>query len=364
MSNSTIAVSALSIAMNALLSMVKITIGMLSGSSSVTTDGLNNLSDTLIYITTLGGARMASRKPTRKHPLGFGRIEYITALIVAIIIIITALTLLKNAVTMLFTEHEIVLGKAMSLLMVISILIKLFLASKMKKAYKETGDETMRLLKVDNLLDAVSTTLALAASQAARYTAFPTDAVASIIISLLILYNGFSSIITTSSSIVGETPEQDTLDAIKAIIEKHPPLSGCFDLLIHPYVNLTVGSCTVEVPTDTPSEIIFDAMTDASLEIEKTLGISMTIGFRAVNKDIPVVADMEKKVILCLKREVPEVLSIHGFHLHFDKNLIHFEAVIDFDSDIHEVLNEKISAALEGEFPSYSFDYVLERGLD
>ena len=157
---------------------------------------------------------------------------------------------------------------------------------------------------------------------------------------------------------IGESAE---MLHIRSIIQKHPPLSGGYDIQIHTYgPSRMIGTCNVEVPSDAKGEEIFDAMTDAQVEIMDRMGIYFTFGMYAVNSDNPVVILMKKEVLKVLKEVSPSVISIHAFHVHLNDSRVHFDVVVDFSLTDYATFRREASKALTEAFPTYSFQFNID----
>ena len=194
-----------------------------------------------------------------------------------------------------------------------------------------------------------------------HFSTIPIDGYAGIIVSIFILYSGVRSIIETVSAIVGERPEKKTVENLRAIINSHPPLSGGYDVQIHTYgPSRSIGTCNVEVPSDSMAEEIFDAMTDAQEEIMAKMGIYMTFGMYAVNSKNPVVQLMKKEVLKVLKEASPAVIGIHAFHVHLEDSRVHFDVVVDFTIRDYAEFRRTEEKALEAAFPTYSFQFNID----
>lgn len=350
----------LGIASNAFIAIAKLLIGLASGSVAIMTDAANNASDMLSSIITILGFDMAKKKPTHSHPLGFGRMEYISAMLVAFIVIFTGVEFVKTSIGRIRNPSAVNVSIPMILILLLTIAVKIVLWRVNASSGRRIGSEALSASGSDALSDALASSITIIAAVASRFTSLPIDGIAGLIVSAFILWAGISSIKETVSAIVGERPEKETVDQIRSIIRKHPPLSGGYDIQIHNYgPSRAIGTCFVEVPSDAKGEEIFDAMTEAQVEIMKKMGIFLTFGMYAVNDRNPVVRLMKSEVLKVMKATSEHVIGIHAFHVHMEDSRVHFDVVIDFGANIAE-FREKEEKALASAFPTYTFQFNID----
>ena len=349
------------IASTAFIAVLKLIIGLASGSVAIISDAANNLSDMLSSIVTIIGFNASTRRPTHSHPLGFGRMEYISALFVAFLVIFTGASFFRTSIDRIMEPSPVTISIPMVIILVMTILIKLGLWRINIKNGKKIESEALSASGSDALSDALATTVTIVAAIASRFSTLPIDGVAGIIVSVFILYAGITSVVGTVSTIVGERPTKDTVKLLRSLINNHPPLTGGYDIQIHTYgPSRSIGTCNVEVPSDSLTEEVFDAMTDAQEEILDKMGIYMTFGMYAVNTKNPVVQLMKQEVLKVLKTTSPAVLSIHGFHVHFEDSRVHFDVVVDFTVTDLAAFRAAEQKALEEAFPTYKFSFNID----
>lgn len=353
--------SLLSIALNSIMAAVKIVIGLLSGSVAIVSDGINNAGDILSSFVTMIGNIIAKRRPTHSHPLGFGRIEYLSALIVSFIILFAGFELLSSSISKIIHPSDLYMSQMMIVIILITIFMKLFLWKANRSAAMKTDSDALRASATDSLIDALSSSVTVLAVVISYIAPVNLDGWAGLLVSIFILYSGARSVLGTVSSIVGERPEKATVREIRNIISRHPPLHGGYDIQIHSYgPTRAVGTCNVEVPSNAKGEEIFDAMTEAQNEILNELGIYFTFGMYAVNDSNPTVRLMKSEVMKVLKTVSPSVIGMHAFHVHFEDSRVHFDVVVDFNlTDISD-FRKRATAALEEEFPTYTFQFNID----
>ncbi len=351
----------LGIVSNAAIAVVKVLIGLVSGSVAIMSDAANNASDMLSSLVTIMGFNIAKRKPTHTHPLGFGRMEYISALFVAFIVLFTGGAFLSTSIDKIQNPSPVTVSLPMLFILLLTIAVKLGLWRINAKNGRKIESEALSASGTDALSDALATSVTIIAAIISLFSSFPIDGWAGIIVSIFILYAGVSSVVDTVSAIVGERPSKATVQEIRKIIQTHPPLSGGYDIQIHTYgPSRMIGTCNVEVPSDAKGEEIFDAMTDAQVEIMDKMGIYFTFGMYAVNSDNPVVILMKKEVLKVMKAVSPAVISLHAFHVHMEDSRVHFDVVVDFSLTDYASFRKEATKALSDAFPTYTFQFNID----
>ena len=349
------------IAVNVALGAVKIVIGYLSGSVAIVSDGANNATDSVSSLVTLIGYRFSKKRPTKDHPLGFGRIEYLSALMVGILILMTGISFLNSSIDAIQNPHDMSVSNLMIGVLFFTVLVKIWLWRMNTKVGKETGSEALSASGADALSDVLTSMVTIGAAFASKFTSIPVDGWAGLLISAFIIWNGISSILTTSNSILGERPSKEDVEKIRSIISSFPPLSGGYDIRIHSYgPDSAVGTIDVEVPFTATAEEVYEAMMKAREAIRKEIGIDLTFGMNATNQDDPEVIRMRDLTQKKMQMLSSDVIGIHGFHVHFEEKKIEFDVVVDFVLKDHAKFKRLMTEMLEKTFPGYSVEFNID----
>lgn len=226
---------AVGIVCNILLFLIKITVGLLSGSIAVISDGFNNLSDLGSSVVSVVGAKVGGKVADTEHPYGHGRAEYISALIISFLILFFGLELFKSSVTKFFKPQSVVLSMTSVLLLCLSSVVKLWMWKCNKKFAKATSSDILYAAARDSLNDVFSTAAVILSAVSAHFTDLPTDAAVGCGVSLLILWTGFEIAKSTVNRLLGTAPTAELADKIENIITTDPEVFGIHDLMIHDY---------------------------------------------------------------------------------------------------------------------------------
>lgn len=352
--------SVVGIICNALLCLLKISLGLISGSISITADGLNNLSDMGSSVVTMIGFKMAGKPADNDHPFGHGRIEYITAFIVAMLILLVGFELLKSSVTSLINGES---GPEHSLLaliiLAVSILIKLWMFSFNRKLGKKIDSEALLATAQDSLNDCIATgaiLLSVGISIIFKLT-FNLDAVMGILVAVFILYSGYVSAKSTLNDILGTPPDKNLISDIENTIMSFKEFVGIHDLIVHNYgPGRQFASVHVEVPQNSDIVKCHEQIDLCEKLLYERLNIAVVIHMDPIDTDNKIVAETKEKLVASIKK-IDNALTLHDFRMtpisEKRTNLI-FDVVVPSSKkfELYE-LEEQIKAAAKSINPTF-----------
>lgn len=335
--------SIVGIVMNILLCVMKISVGLITASLSILADGFNNLADMGSSIITMIGFKLASKPADRDHPFGHGRIEYISAFVVAFLIMVMGFELLTSSVkTLINGEASPVYSTVSIVILAVSIAIKLWLYLFNKKIGKIIDSSALVATAKDSLNDCISTGAILIAAIITNLISLPfnLDAVMAAGVSLFILWSGFSSAKDTLDEILGGPPDEQLIKDISDTVLSFDEFNGIHDLIVHNYgPGRQFASVHVEVPQDTDIVACHEKIDICEKIVGEKLGINLVIHMDPIDTDNEAVATARKMMTDVLK-EIDPKLSLHDFRMtpaaNTRTNLI-FDVVIPS----HLALSEK-----------------------
>lgn len=327
----------LGIAFNALLFALKLAAGMLSGSVAITADAFNNLSDAGSSAVTLIGFRISEKKPDKEHPFGHGRSEYISGLIVAMLIILMGVELIQSSFEKLSSPESAELSVISVAIMLFGILVKLYMFAYNKKYGKIIDSAAMRATASDSLSDALSGGVVLAAGAITHFTGNPyIDIVCGIIVSLLIIKAGISAAKDTLSPLLGKPASAELVTRIGDIVLSHTEILGIHDMIIHDYgPGRFMVSLHAEVPANNDILKIHDLIDNIENELCDQLGCDAVIHMDPINTDDEKTIELNNKIREIAASLDPE-LKIHDLRVVYGEthtNII-FDLVIPQDNQI------------------------------
>ena len=335
---------------NLLLCIIKITVGFISGSISISADGLNNLSDMGSSIVTMLGFKMANKPADSDHPFGHGRVEYMSAFIVAILILLVGFELLKSSVNALLNNNTAPsYGLLAIIILIVSVLIKFWMYLFNRKLGKKIESEALLATAQDSFNDAIATTVILLSVVVSKFVtlSFNLDAVMGILVGLFILFSGFSSAKTTFDQILGLPPEKELIDGIENTVMSFKEFVGIHDLIVHNYgVGRQFASVHVEVPQNCDIVYVHEQVDLCEKLVEEQLGISLVIHMDPIDTDNETVNETRKKLAESIKI-IDSSMTLHDFRmtpLTGEKTNLIFDVVVPSSVKLsHKELHEKIT---------------------
>ncbi len=356
--------SIVGIVCNIILFAVKYFIGTMSASISIISDAFNNLSDSAGCIVTLIGYKMAAKPADKDHPFGHGRAEYLTSLIIAVIIFLVGFELLKSSVGKIANPAEVKFSVAALLSLAASILLKLWLSGFNGKLGRRINSPVMLAAAQDSKNDVIATAAALIGLTASLFTDFPADGIMGLIVSLFILKAGYEIVKDTVDELLGKPADKETCDRISELVTSPEKIIGIHDLVVHNYgPGKMLASCHVEVRSDECFTDIHDTVDMIEREIYEKLGIMMTIHMDPVDVDNEEVKRC-RKMVQDFAEDIDKRLKIHDFRIvsgETHTNLI-FDLVVPYDMNLTDnQLKEKIDSSLQSADKKYYSVITFDR---
>ena len=352
-------VSVVCIVLNLLVAAGKIAVGALFGAISIMADGMNNLSDAGSSLVSLISFRMAAKPADREHPFGHARIEYVASLLVSVIIILVGWTLFTDSIGTLVellqsTETAAVsdAGWLTYTVLGVSIAVKLWMFFFNRKIAKKIDSSVMRATATDCLSDAGATLGVLAAQIAAFYLGLPwLDSAVGIAISVLIIIAGIRVLGETKNSILGEAPDEEVVDSIKALVNEYPEALGIHDMMVHSYgPGHHIASLHVEVDGEVDVYHTHDVIDNIEKRLHTELGIIATIHMDPVVTNDEQVNALREQTAAMLSTIDPS-LSMHDFRVvsgPSHTNLI-FDVEAPFECKLSEAeIKQAVADKLDG----------------
>lgn len=300
---------------NLLLASAKLIVGSFSGSISITADAVNNFSDAGSSIITLIGFKMANKPADTSHPFGHGRIEYISGLIVAFIVLLFGFELLKTSVDRIINPTEMVYSTWAIVILVLSIGGKLWLGLFNRKLGKAINSSAMTAVFTDCISDSGATLVTIISMLLARFAGFNADGILGCIVAVIILIAGVNIIKDTLSPLLGEAPDKELVENLEKTVLSFDKVVGIHDLIIHNYGSVkTFGSVHVEVPADKDVLVTHEIMDNIELEIKKKYGIEFVAHCDPIETKNEFVTE-NKSLVVNVVSNIDSRLSIHDFRM-------------------------------------------------
>ncbi len=341
------------IAVNLLLFAVKLTAGLIAGSIAIAADAVNNLSDAGTSIITVVGFKLSSRPADSGHPFGHGRMEYIAGVIVSVIILAVGFDFLKESVMRIFSPTRVYAGGIVLLIVAGTMLLKGWLFFFYRKIGKKIDSDVIRAAAFDSLSDMLGTAIVLGAVFAARYTDFPVDGCAGVLVAAVLLAGGIKVLRDTTNPLLGECPDPELVEKLKTRLLACEGIRGVHDIILHNYgTNQYFATAHAEVSLDGTPMGIHDMLEAAEVDVAKHLPIQLLLHCDPFDTASPTVKQwrvrMEDVTV-----EFDSKLKLYDFRLtepdgeNVPHRILHFHLLVPrnyqhSDEEIQQILTERM----------------------
>lgn len=345
---------------NVILVVGKAIIGFLANSVAIILDAINNLTDAISSTITIIGTKLAHKKPDAKHPYGHGRVEYITSMIIAIIVLITGGLAIYNAIDFIINPTETNYTTISLIVVIVAIVVKIGLGLYFRFMGKKTNSDALKGSGIDALFDAILTTATLIGVLTSMIWGVNIEGYLGIIIGLFILKTGIDILRTSLSHIIGERLSKETSLEIKSLICKHPEVIGAYDLIVNNYgPERAIGSIHIEVRDDLTAKEIHSLSRNIAEEVFVQYGVIMTVGIYASNTSNDETKEI-RQYISSLVKEYPDIQQLHGFYVDKEKMTISFDIILDFKCPNVEKIKNELYERLKEKYPLYNYYIVID----
>ena len=350
--------SVVGIVVNVLLASFKALVGLLAHSVAIVLDAVNNLSDALSSIITIIGTKLSVKPADRKHPFGYGRVEYFTAIIIAVIVLMTGITSLIESVKKIINPTRPEYTTVTLVIIIVAILAKLGLGWYVRSQGKKLDSDALVASGSDALFDAVITLATLVSAGIMLIWNFSIDGYLGALISLLIIKAGVEMLASPINQLLGERASQDLVHQIKTEVAAFDNVQGVYDIILHSYgPNVSIGSLHIGVAEDlTARQIHVLTRHIAELMIQKH-GIVMTVGIYANGSGDTSYARLQKTVVQTLARQ-EHVQQVHGFYV--DNDIISVDVVPDLSVHDDEAFRKTLQEELKKVLPDHMVTILID----
>ena len=344
------------IALNLLLFAGKCLAGLISGSIAITADAFNNLSDAGASVVTLLGFKLAAQRPDRDHPFGHGRMEYVSGLVVSMVILLMGVELAKTSVEKILEPQPVEFSPLVAVILAVSIAVKLYMSHYNRAIGRKIGSAAMAATAADSLSDSLATTAVLLSTLAGHFWNVNIDGWCGAAVACFILWAGVKAAKETIDPLLGQPPSPEFVSQIQEIVLRHREITGIHDLMVHDYgPGRLYVSLHAEVPADGYILALHDVVDSAERELASELGCLATIHMDPVVSDDGLTAETRERVA-AIVRLIDPGITIHDFRMvpgPTHTNVI-FDAVVPYgcplsDQEVARRVQEGVRA-LDGNY--------------
>ena len=353
--------SVIGIVANVFLAAFKAAVGLLSNSIAVVLDAVNNLSDALSSVITIVGTKLAGRKPDKKHPLGHGRIEFLSALAVAVIVLYAGVTSGVESVKKIIRPEAADYSTVSLAIIAAAVLVKVLLGRYVKAMGKKVNSGALTASGSDAMFDAILSASVLASALIFLWTGVSLEAYVGVVISAFIIKSGVEMLLDAVDEILGKRVDRQFLSEIRKTVCEDEAVRGAYDLILHSYgPERYVGSVHVEVPDTMTAEEIDLMERRIAANVFRKHGVVMTgIGIYSMNTQDDAVKALRTNVTRLVMSH-DGVLQLHGFYADAEKKTMNFDLILDFALDDRQALFETIRGEVQSAYPDYQLCMTLD----
>ena len=303
------------ITLNVLLFIGKLTLGLVAASVAIIADAFNNITDAGSAIIALIGFRLAAKPVDKEHPLGHGRMEYVTGFIVDMVIVLVGFELFKSSVDKIVNPVLPTVGIVTLILLGVAILVKLWLFFFYRKIANLIQSSSLKAAAFDSLSDCVATTVVLISALVAKAWGVAIDGWAGILVAAFILYTGIKAAKETIDLLLGSPPDPKFIDEIYAFCKGYHSIVGIHDVMVHDYgVGRQIVSFHAEVPSDSDINIAHEEVDQLERDMHEKFGCIVTVHLDPIVVDDPLVNEL-RALADATAKTVNEHFSIHDFRM-------------------------------------------------
>ena len=350
--------SIIGIVTNIFLVIFKATIGLLSNSIAVILDAVNNLSDALSSVITIIGTKLANKLPNKKHPLGYGRIEYMSAMLVSAIVLYAGITSMIESVKRIFRPEAADYSVISLIIIAVAVAVKIVLGKYVKAKGEKVNSGALIASGADAMFDAILSASVLASAIIYFTTKVSLEAYVGVIISGVIIKAGIGMMSDTINDILGKRADAETTKKIKQLLVEEPEVRGAYDLIIHNYgPNKNLASVHLELPDTMTVEQVDTLTRKLQNKVYHETGVLIAgMGVYSYNTKNDESAKIQNTILETIMKH-NWVLQMHGFYADIAKKEIRFDVVMSFEIDAKEglkILNDEVAKL----YPEYKIQII------
>lgn len=345
---------------NVLLAGFKAAVGLLASSVAIVMDAINNLSDALSSVITIIGTKLSQRPADRKHPFGFGRIEYFSAIIIAVIVLSAGITSLIESSKKIFFPTQPEYTKTTLIVIVVAIIVKLLLGRYVKKQGERLNSDALIASGSDALFDAVITLATLVSAGIMLLWGISLDGILGVLISIVIIKAGVEMLSSPVNELLGTSISAELTKQIKQEVSSFEGVHGVFDLILHNYgPDVKIGSLHINVYDTMSAHEIHVLTRKITVQMMERHGIIMTVGVYATATGDNKSAELQSKIIQTL-RSHKDIVQVHGFYVAEEDNLVSVDVVPDISVHDEKAFVSQLINEIQPLIPGMHLEIVID----
>ena len=353
--------SIIGILANVFLAAFKAFVGFTSNSIAIVMDAVNNLSDAASSVITIVGTKLAGKEADRKHPFGYGRIEYISAMGISFLVLYAGITAFIESVKKIIHPETPDYSFASIAIVTVAVLVKIILGRYVKAVGEKVNSDSLINSGEDATLDSVISASTLVAALLYLFFSISLEAWLGALIAVVIIKSGIEMLSDTLSKILGERADAALVVEIKKTITGYPDVNGAYDLVLHNYgPDSYNGSVHIEVPDTLTADDLDRMLRKITVDVYQKHNVILTaIGIYSDNTHNPEAIEIREKVREIAKKN-PYVIQMHAFYLDKTEKSIRFDIVVSFDAPDRHLVYLDVLERTQQEFPGYDIQIAMD----
>ena len=356
-------VSIYGIVVNVLLVIFKAAVGIFAGSISVILDAVNNSSDALSSVITIVGTKLALKRPDKKHPFGYGRIEYFASVIIVAIVLWAGVTSLQESVNRIMMSKPADYSVISLVVIAIGVVVKYFFGHYVKKQGEVLNSDSLTASGSDAISDSFLSLGTLVSALLSFVWHLDIEGWLGVLISVMIIRSAWEMLNETLDKLLGSRADAQLLSKIKDKILTYEQVEGVYDLTLHNYgPNKIIATAHIQVPDRLTAQEIHHLTRHIESDVYASSGIIMTLGIYASNNDGR--SGELKKMVESVLTQYTQVKQMHGFYVDEATKHVFFDLIFSFDESDPGTKADEIISQLKSMRPEYEYDVILDTDYD
>ncbi len=346
---------------NVFLAAFKAVIGLTANSVAIVLDAVNNISDAASSAITIVGTKLAGKEPDRKHPFGYGRIEYLSAMIISLLVLYAGITSFTESVKKIIDPDVPDYGTVSLIIVGAAVVVKVVLGRYVKSVGLKVNSDALINSGDDAVFDSIISASTLAAAAIYLIFGVSLEAWLGALIAVWIIKAGFEMLKDTLSKILGERVDAELAQSIKKTISAFPEVNGVYDLVMHNYGPESYnGSVHIEVPDTLSADDLDKLLRSIQMKVYSEHDVVLTaIGVYSYNTKDPEAVSARERVARIVAEE-PHVLQMHGFYIDKKEKTVRFDIVVSFDAKDRKEVYGSVYEKVRKEFPGYALQIAMD----
>ena len=353
--------SIIGIAANVFLAAFKAFVGLTANSIAIVMDAVNNLSDAASSVITIIGTKLAGKEADKKHPFGYGRIEYLSAMVISLLVLYAGITAFVESVKKIIHPDTPEYSAAALIIVAVAVVVKIVLGRYVKRVGEKVNSDSLINSGADATMDSIISASTLIAAGIYLLFHISLEAWLGAIIAAVIIKSGIEMLRDTLSKILGERADAQLARDIKETVTSYPEVSGAYDLVLHNYgPDAFNGSVHIEVPDALSADDLDKLLRKIMVEVYQKHNVLLTaIGVYSVNTKDPEAAAAREEVSRIVLAH-PHVLQMHGFYLDRAEKTLRFDIVVSFDAKDRRQVVREVCEEVQQAYPDYTLQVAMD----